>query len=109
MVTRKAIRVEVVLGLPERQQLMSVEIAADTSCDEAISLSGIYDSFPDLDLAEVPVAIWGRPVNRDHPLKEGDRIEMLRPLAIDPREARRKRALVGQFMGGVNGGLGEDS
>jgi putative ubiquitin-RnfH superfamily antitoxin RatB of RatAB toxin-antitoxin module len=109
MAARESIRVEVVFALPERQKLMPVEIAAGATCADVISQSGIADSFPGIDLATVPLAIWGSPVSHDREVRNGDRVELLRPLAIDPRDARRQRALAGQFMGHADNGQQEDS
>jgi hypothetical protein len=55
--------------------------------------------FPEGDLANCQAGIWGKPVGRDHRLKDGDRLELYRPLLMDPREARRKLAADGRSMG----------
>jgi len=107
MAEGETISVEVVYGLPARQELVTVEVAAGTSCGEVISLSGIAERFADLDLAAISIAIWGIPVSQGHTVKDGDRVELLRALAIDPRDARRQRALVGEFMSRADSGQGE--
>jgi putative ubiquitin-RnfH superfamily antitoxin RatB of RatAB toxin-antitoxin module len=43
--------------------------------------------------------IWGRPVERDQAVSDGDRVELYRPLNMDPREARRRLAAAGRTMG----------
>ena len=91
--------VEIVCGLPDRQELLTVEVAAGASCAEAISMSGLAERFPELDLAALSIAVWGSPVSRDRRVRDGDRLELLRELAIDPRDARRQRALAGEYMG----------
>ena len=60
---------------------------------DALEMSKIAASFPDADIAHMPTGIWGRPVQRDQTLVDGDRIEVYRELEIDPKEARRLRAL----------------
>jgi len=107
MAIGETIRVEVVFGLPDRQELVSVNVAPDANCAAAISRSGIAADFPEFDLATLPIAIWGRPAERGDGLKKGDRVEILRPLEIDPRDARRQLAIEGQFMGGVAVKAGE--
>jgi putative ubiquitin-RnfH superfamily antitoxin RatB of RatAB toxin-antitoxin module len=104
MATSKTIRVEIVFGLPGRQELVPVNVAPDTNCAAAISQSGIAANFPEFDLPTLPIAIWGRPAEHGDRLKDGDRVEILRPLEIDPRDARRQLAIDGQFMGGVTPG-----
>ncbi|EGO81055.1 hypothetical protein XFEB_02135 [Xylella fastidiosa EB92.1] len=41
----------------------------------------------------VGYAVFGVLVTSDHVLNDGDRVELLRPLLIDPKEARRRRAV----------------
>lgn len=100
------ITVEVVFALRERQQLVSLTIAADATVADAIERCGLAASFPDQDLTGAPVAIWGNPASRDQRLCDGDRVEILRPLEIDPREARRQLAAAGRFMGGAGRSTG---
>lgn len=104
----ETIRVEVVFGVPERQDLVTVEIAAHASCADAIARSGVVASFPDIDLASLPIAVWGRPASATDEVKEGDRVEILRPLAIDPRDARRRLAMAGRYMGTAKSEDGDD-
>jgi hypothetical protein len=87
--------------LPERQELVTIDIEQSSSCIDAVSKSGIAARFPDLDLARFSIAIWGRPARLVDKLKDGDRVEILRPLAIDPRDARRRLAMAGKYMGTV--------
>ena len=91
--------IEVALALPDRQELISLAVDKDTTVEMAISLSAIGDKFPEADLSTYQTGIWGKLVNRDHPLQEGDRLELVRPLLMDPRDARRQLALSGQSMG----------
>ncbi len=100
MKTGETIRVEVVFGLADRQALVSVDVDRHANCADAIVLSGLAETFAEIDLSALRIAIWGRLANRRDPLKHGDRIEILRPLEIDPRDARRQLATEGQFMGG---------
>jgi putative ubiquitin-RnfH superfamily antitoxin RatB of RatAB toxin-antitoxin module len=87
-----SLSVEVVLATPERQVLLSVNVAEGASVADAIARSGIASQFPDMAIADMQVGIWGRPVSRDNPVRVGDRIEIYRSLEVDPREARRQRA-----------------
>ena len=85
-------QVEVVFALPERQRLQSVELPDGSTVADAIKSSGIADTFPGIDLEELQAGIWGRPAGRTCSLRDGDRVELYRPLEIDPREARRLKA-----------------
>ncbi|HZP65728.1 MAG TPA: RnfH family protein [Rudaea sp.] len=85
------IRVEVVYAGTETQILRNVEIAANSTVADALRESGIEAVLP---AGFVPAAlgIFGRLVAPDTRLRDGDRIELYRPLASDPKEARRRRA-----------------
>ena len=81
--------------------LLSLLVSPGTTAAEAIELSALGPEFAEWDVAAAPVAIWGRRVDKAERLKDGDRVEILRPLEIDPRDARRQLAIDGQFMGGA--------
>ena len=84
---------EVVLATPEQQGLLSLNVDEGATVAEVIAASDIASHFPDLAVDEMPVGIWGKPVGRESTVRGGDRVEIYRPLEIDPREARRQRAL----------------
>ena len=85
-------KVELVFVAVDRQELLELELAAGTTAAAALIASGIQKRFPDVDLAAAPIGIWGKPADREQVLKDGDRVEIYRPLRIDPKEARRLRA-----------------
>ena len=88
--------VELAVATAERQVLLRLEVAAGSRVRDVITRSDIGSRFPELDLDEMPVGIWGRPVSRDCLVGPGDRVELYRPLGIDPRDARRLRARAGK-------------
>ena len=92
------IKVEVVFATAERQALVELSIEEGGSVEDAISKSAIYSLFPDHGLDKASVGVWGRPVDRSHRLCAGDRIEIYRPLQMDPRESRRMLAEQGRTM-----------
>jgi putative ubiquitin-RnfH superfamily antitoxin RatB of RatAB toxin-antitoxin module len=87
-----AITVEVVHAGVDRQVLRAVEVPTGSTVQQALSLSGMANEFPGLDLADCPVGIFGKVVSRERVLEQGDRIELYRPLLADPKEVRRLRA-----------------
>ena len=87
------INVEVVFGTLESQQLISVSMPSGSTVADALEMSKIGAAFPEADIAGLPTGIWGRPVDRDQTLADGDRVEVYRELEIDPKESRRLRAL----------------
>lgn len=86
------LEIEIVYGLADRQVLKSMTVAEGTTVREAALQSGLEVEFPELDLQQVPLGIFGKVVKDETVLRDGDRIEVYRPLLIDPKEARRKRA-----------------
>jgi len=90
--------VEVVFALPGAQSLQVVPVEAGATAADCVARSGIERQFPEHDLSEFSLGIWGREVERSQVVKEGDRVEIYRALELDPREARRQLALAGRTM-----------
>jgi hypothetical protein len=88
------IAVEVVYAAMDRQVLLPVSVPTGTTVRAALLKSGIGVAFPELDLIECPVGIFGKVVADPdtRPVQAGDRIEIYRPLLADPKEVRRLRA-----------------
>lgn len=86
------IGVEVAYALPARQLVLRVEVKRDATLEEAVRRSGILDRFPEIDLEQCRLGVFGRLRDRGDALKPGDRIEIYRPLVADPKEHRRRRA-----------------
>jgi putative ubiquitin-RnfH superfamily antitoxin RatB of RatAB toxin-antitoxin module len=88
----ETIRVEVAYAEPARQFLRSLRLAPDASVRTAIETSGVLTAFSSIDLAVNRVGVWNRIVTLGAPLRDGDRVEIYRPLQVDPKEVRRQRA-----------------
>jgi len=86
------IRIEIVYAEQQRSIVKSLSVAQDTLLGDALSLAALDEDFQGLDLANAAVGIFGSVASRDRLLKEGDRIEIYRPLAEEPKLARRRRA-----------------
>ena len=86
------LEIEIVYGLVDRQVLKGMTVAEGTTVREAALQSGLEVEFLELDLQRAPLGIFGKVVKDETVLRDGDRIEVYRPLLIDPKEARRKRA-----------------
>ncbi|OOF56794.1 RnfH family protein [Rodentibacter myodis] len=86
------INIQIAYALPERHYLKSFKVDEGTMVHTAILQSGILQQFMEIDLRENKVGIFSRPTKLTDVLKEGDRIEIYRPLLADPKEIRRKRA-----------------
>lgn len=90
--TRGTIAIEVVHARPEKQVLLALEVPVGTTVREAIELSGIRAEFEGLEIDEQRLGIFARRVPPDQKLRDGDRVEIYRPLIVDPKETRRRRA-----------------
>lgn len=90
--TDSMMMVEVAYALPEKQTILTVTIEKNSSIERIIDRSGILELFPDIDLMKQKVGIFSRPKQLSDVAHHGDRIEIYRPLLIDPKDARRKRA-----------------
>jgi putative ubiquitin-RnfH superfamily antitoxin RatB of RatAB toxin-antitoxin module len=69
-----------------------LRLPPESTVTDAVKASGLAQRFPDLDWRQaVTPGVWGREVGWDQPLKDGDRVELCRPLTVDPKVARRER------------------
>jgi putative ubiquitin-RnfH superfamily antitoxin RatB of RatAB toxin-antitoxin module len=83
-------RVEVVYALPAAYDATLVELPEGATVRQAIAASAIAVRHPGIELSQL--GIFGRRVGADAPLADGDRVEIYRPLRLEPKEARRERA-----------------
>ncbi len=88
------LNVEVAYARPERQKIVSVQVPEGTTMVEAVRLSGIAELFPEIDPETIDMGIFGKVVKNpaSQALRDGDRVELYRPLLIDPKQARLNRA-----------------
>ena len=97
---KPSIAIEVVYALAERQKLLRLSVPVGTTVREAALRSGMQQFFPELDLGQAPLGIFGKAVSKpeDRVLEEGERVEIYRPLIADPKEVRKQRAAAGKVM-----------
>jgi uncharacterized protein len=86
------ISVTVVYALPELAIEIEVTLPAGATVAETLERSGIATRHPEANPTQCPVGIFGKRVDRQSIVSDGDRIELYRPLVADPKESRRKRA-----------------
>ncbi len=97
-----SLQIEVAFALPDKQFLTVVTLPSGATIADAVAASGVAAQFPHIDMASLTAGVWGHPAERDAMLKDGDRVELYRPLLRDPREARRELAQAGLTMRGGN-------
>ena len=90
--------IEVAYATPAKQIIVECEIEQGTSARVAVRLSGIDQHFPEIDLENCDLGVFGKVIAPDYQLQDGDRIEIYRPLIADPKEIRRRRAAQGLKM-----------
>lgn len=75
----------------EQQVWMRLEVPDNSRVEEAIRHSGILKRFPEIDLSKQKVGIFGKLVKLDSEVKEGDRIEIYRPITADLKTVKRRK------------------
>ena len=101
-------RIEVAYATPDKQLIIECEIDTGTRPRDAIRLSGIDRHFPEIDLENCDLGVFGKTIGADYELADGDRIEIYRALIADPKEIRRQRAARGLKTGKGGGKLNSD-
>lgn len=96
--TNDRIRVQITYALPERQDIVTVELPAGATAQQAVEASGLLQKYPDIDLAKNKLGVFAKLVKADQALRDRDRVEIYRPLIADPKEVRRQRAAEGKVL-----------
>ncbi|MGM0634025.1 MAG: RnfH family protein [Pseudomonadota bacterium] len=93
------IEIEVAWAEPGRQWLRALSVTPGTTARQAVRQSGIEQDWPKVDAGSAPLGVFSRrldgrlqPAAEEYQLQSGDRVEIYRPLEIDPKQARRQRA-----------------
>jgi uncharacterized protein len=86
------ILVEVAYALPQRAIVKVFRLPSPATVGDALRLAAADPDFSGIDLAHAPVGVYGKRARPEELLKQGDRIEVYRALAVDPKAARRARA-----------------
>ncbi len=86
------IDIEVAYALANEQTILKLTVLEDTTVKQAIIKSNITKKYPQINLANDKVGIFGKITTLDTILRAKDRVEIYRPLIADPKEVRKKRA-----------------
>jgi putative ubiquitin-RnfH superfamily antitoxin RatB of RatAB toxin-antitoxin module len=85
-------QVEVVFSPAPRQvEVVTLQLAEGATLADAVAASGLMAKYPHFSAQSLSLSVWGRAQPPEHPLREGDRVELCRGLQVDPKEARRLR------------------
>lgn len=85
------ITIEVVAALDKRHFMRRFQVSEGTSVEQAIRLSTIKEFYPETNWSTLKAGIYGKIVNFENILQQSDRIEIYKPLIIDPKEKRRSK------------------
>lgn len=91
---KTSIGIEVAYALAQRQKILRLQVPLGTTVRQAAVLSAIDKYFPGLDLATCALGVFGKTVSQasERLVREGERVEIYRPLLADPKEVRKQRA-----------------
>lgn len=92
MAGKSLITVQVCHITPQKQFLRTVQVEQGGTVKLAIEVSGLMDEFPGMTLTNIKTGIYSKLKSLDTVLKQHDRVEIYRPLLVDPMVARRARA-----------------
>ncbi|WP_412021613.1 RnfH family protein [Burkholderia cepacia] len=95
--------IEVCYALPDRQTLIPLSLPEGATVRSAIDASGVLALHPEIDLAHAKTGVFGKLAPLDAPLADHDRVEIYRPLIVDPKLARQRRVDKTRRAGSVEG------
>lgn len=92
------IQIQVVYALTDKQELISLQMPAGSTVQQAVEASGLLVKYPEIDLARNKLGVFAKLAKADTPLRDRDRVEIYRPLIADPKAVRKQRAAEGKVM-----------
>jgi len=95
--------IEVCYALPDRQTLIAITLPEGATIRDALDASGVLARHPEIDLAHAKTRIFGKLAPLDALLADRDRVEIYRPLIVDPKVARQRRVDKSRRDGSIEG------
>ncbi|RAS38992.1 RnfH family protein [Paraburkholderia bryophila] len=95
--------IEVCYALPDQQTLIAVDLPEGATLQQALDASGILRRFPRIDLSTQKVGVFGKIKALDAVLTDHDRVEIYRPLLVDPKLSRQRRVEKTRKAGSIEG------
>lgn len=92
------IQIQVVYALTDKQELVSLQLPAGSTVQQAVEASGLLAKYPEIDLTRNKFGVFAKLAKADTPLRDRDRVEIYRPLIADPKAVRKQRAAEGKVM-----------
>lgn len=88
-----SVAVEVIYALPDKHWSVRLRLPGGATVADALALARMNERVPGLDMSALGTGIFGHKATPETVLADGDRIELLRPLLADPKQARRRRQM----------------
>jgi hypothetical protein len=88
---KKPLAVSVTYADPENPLWLKVQVPEGSTVEDAIRATDLLTRYPDLDLKTIKVGIFGKATQLEQPLNEGDRVELYRPITVDPKTVPRRK------------------
>lgn len=101
--TATPLSIEVCYALPDEQTLIALQLPSGSTLRDAIEASGVLARHPEIDLAKHKVGVYGKIRPLDAGLADRDRVEIYRPLIVDPKAARQRRVEKSRREGAIEG------
>ena len=76
---------------PRQVREWTLDLPGDSNAKQAVAQCGVLTEFDNLEVGSLNVGVWGKRCSLSHKLKDNDRVEIYRPLRVDPKVARRER------------------
>jgi len=92
VMAEETVAIEVVFVVPEKEEVIQVEVPSGTLIRDAVRLSCIESLFPSYDLSALSVGVWGEVKPQAYVVQSGDRVQIYRALIRNAKDARRRRA-----------------
>lgn len=91
--THTTLKVEICYAVPEKQMILPLNVPAGTTAQQAILMSDILQYFPEIQTDNYSLGIFSKKITSSYVLRDGDRVEIYRPLVADPKDRRRQSVL----------------
>jgi uncharacterized protein len=98
-----SLSIDVCYALADAQTVIGVQLPAGSTVQQAIDASGILTRHPEIDLTTLKVGVYGKLKPLDAELADHDRVEIYRPLVVDPKLARQRRVDKTRKAGSIEG------
>jgi putative ubiquitin-RnfH superfamily antitoxin RatB of RatAB toxin-antitoxin module len=94
----ETLNIEVVYALPKTQKIVALQLQQGATVRQAIEASGLLKEHPEIDLAKNKLGIFAKLTKPETELQDRDRVEIYRPLLIDPKEVRKQRSAASKHI-----------